>query len=904
MAIEASVYPADRQAVVALRDGSTATVRPVRADDAAALVQFFESLSDESRFLRFFSGAVNLPQMAATATHLDYHDRYGLVATAGSEGSVIANAMYLKTDAERAEVAFAVADAYQGRGLATLMLGQLAEAAEAAGISTFEALVLPSNHRMIEVFRESGFAVRSTVEPGQILVEFPTSLSTEAIERFDRREDTAAVNAMRAFFEPRSVALVGASRKRGTIGGELFHNLLSTGFPGPVYPVNPQASVVQSVPAYRSVRDIPGPVDLAVIAVPANNVLQVARECAAKAVVALVVISAGFSEDGLEGKERERQLLEICRQAGMRLVGPNCMGVINTAGAAPLDATFAPEMPVPGSVGFLSQSGALGLAVIDYARNLGLGISTFVSVGNKADISGNDLISYWDADPATRLILLYLESFGNPRRFARLARRVGMSKPIIAVKSGRSAAGARATSSHTGALVAASDATVDALFRQAGVIRTDTLAELFDVAALVANQPLPTGRRVGILTNAGGPGILCADACEAAGLEVPALQDDVQHALAKLLPPAASTRNPVDMLASATAEDYRRAIRVLSECPDLDAIVVIFIPPLTTHAEDVALAIRTAARELVRPMPLLTVFMSSHGIPAELRRVDVRIPSYAFPEDAARALSHAVRYAAWRRAPQGEVPSFPGARHDEAAALLATALTQGPHWLPPDEAFRLLDCYGIPVADWRVVGSAAEAAQASIELDGSVALKAVAPNLIHKSEVGAVRLNLAPGAAVATAAAEMREHISGGGYATENFLVQEMAPEGVEMLVGMVHDQSFGPVMVCGAGGTAAELLKDVAIRIVPLTDRDAAEMVRSLKTFPLLDGYRGGPRGNVGSVEEVLLRVGAMVEAHPSIAELDLNPLIVTTEGSVVADARIRVETAPHRPPFGARVR
>jgi acetate---CoA ligase (ADP-forming) len=902
MLIDTPTFPADRQADVVLRDGSTATIRPVRPDDGESLLRFFHSLSPESRYLRFFSGAVNLENVVHAATHLDYRDRYGLIATVGVDASTVANAMYIKTAPGRAEVAFAVSDAYQGHGLGSLMLGELAELAQHAGISVFEAMVLPENHAMIDVFRQSGFSVRTTVEPGQILIEFPTSLTPEAIERFEHREEVAAVNAMRIFFEPRSVAVIGAARKRGTIGGELFHNLLSSGFPGPVYPVNREAAVVQSVPAYRSIRDIPGPIDVAIIAVPAAAVLEVARECVAKQVGGLVVISAGFGEAGPDGKERERQLLEVCRAGGIRLIGPNCMGLINTSTNGPFNATFGPEMPPPGPVGFFSQSGALGLAVIDYARSLGLGISTFVSVGNKADISGNDLISYWNDDPNTKLILMYLESFGNPRRFVRLARRVAAVKPIIAVKSGRSPAGARATSSHTGALVAAADSTVDALFGQAGVIRTDTLSELFDVATLLANQPLPSGRRVAILTNAGGPGILCADACESAGLEVRVLDDSAQQGLAKLLPAAASTRNPVDMLAGASAEDYRRAIRILSESPDIDALIVIFIPPLVTHAEDVALAIRTATRELARSIPLLTVFMSSHGIPAELRRADVRIPSYAFPEDAARALSHAVRYSNWRRRPSGEVPKLVDVHPDEAAALLAQALRQGAHWLSPDEVFRLLSDYGIPVLDWRLVGSAAEAGQASLDLAGPVALKAVAASLLHKSDVGAVRLDLEPGPGVVAAATAMRDTVARAGFATQGFLVQRIAPEGVEMLVGMVNDHHFGPIVVAGAGGTTAELLKDVSIRIVPLTDQDASEMVRSLRTFPLLDGYRGRPHANVRSLEDVLLRTAAMVEAHPEIAELDLNPVVVTPDRSVVVDARVRVEAAPRRPPLGAR--
>lgn len=896
-------YPADRRADVVLKDGSTVVIRPARPEDEADLEHFFESLSQESLYFRFFSGAVNLRQVAALASHVDYHDRYSLVATTGADGALIAHGMYVGIGGERAEVAFAVADAYQGHGLATLLLGQLAEVAQVAGITVFEAWVLPSNHRMIEVFRESGFVVKTSAEPGQIFVEFPTSFSAEAIDRFEHRDEIAAANAMRAFFEPRAVAVIGASRKRGTIGGELFHNLVSCGFPGPVYPVNGESAIVQSVPAYPSILDVPGPVDVAIVAVPAAAVPQVAHQCAAKGVNGMVVISAGFGEEGPEGKERERELLAICRTSGMRLIGPNCMGLINTAESTPLNGTFGPEMPVPGSVAFLSQSGALGLAVIDYARALGLGISTFVSVGNKADISGNDLISYWNADPRTRLILLYLESFGNARRFARLARRVAKTKPIVAVKSGRSVAGARATSSHTGALIAASDATVDALFHQAGVIRTDTLSELFDVAALLANQPLPAGPRVAIITNAGGPGILCADACEAAGLQVPVLSDQVRQSLASFLPPAASLRNPVDMIASASADDYGRAIRVVAESPGIDAVIVIFIPPLATNAADVALAIRNAAAQLPRPIPLLTVFMSSHGVPAELRGDGVRIPSYSFPEDAARALAHGVEHGRWRTEPEGEVPKPTDMRPDEAAAILSEALAQGPQWLAPDRVLRLLSCYGIPTVAWRLAGSASEAEQASAELGGGpVALKAVAANLVHKSDVGAVRLDLQPGKAVGAAASAMRETVESAGFATQSFLIQRMAPDGVEMLVGMVNDRLFGPVIACGAGGTTAELQKDVAIRLTPLTDREAGEMVRSLRMFPLLDGYRGRPRVDIRALEEILLRVGIMVDAHPAIAELDLNPIVVTPDAALVVDARMRVEAPPARPPLGAR--
>ncbi|MBI4260322.1 MAG: GNAT family N-acetyltransferase, partial [Actinobacteria bacterium] len=640
----AGEYPAHREADVVLRDGATVHVRPARPDDEDAVVRFLESLSAESRWLRFFSSLVDVRRAAKHAVDVDYGERYGLVATSGLDGNVVGHGYYQRTLPGRAEVAFAVADAFQGRGLGTILLGELAEVAEGNGIELFCAEVLPENHRMVEVFRESGFQVQMRSEPGTIFVEFPTSLTEGTLDRFEQRERVAAVAATRSLLAPRSVAVIGASRTRGTIGGEVFHNLLEQGYNGPVYPVNPKAEVVQSVAAYPSIDDVPGPVDLAVIVVPAAIVADVARQCARKGVRGLVVISSGFSETGPEGRRREHELMEICRQAGMRVVGPNCMGVLNTAEDVSMNATFSPIFPPRGRMGFLSQSGALGLAVIDYASALGLGLSSFVSVGNKADISGNDLIQYWEADDDTDLILLYLESFGNPRKFSRIARRVGRTKPIVAVKSGRSTAGVRATSSHTGALIAASDVTVDALFRQAGVIRTDTLQEMFDVASLLGNQPPPAGKRVGIVTNAGGPGILCADACEANGLEVPPLSEGTVRRLEEFLPAEAAFGNPVDMIASATAEDYGRTIRAVAADENVDSVVVIFIRPLTTTAEDVARAIRDAAGDLPKAMPLLSVFMSAKGVPAELREGGVRIPSFAFPEDAARALARVAQY--------------------------------------------------------------------------------------------------------------------------------------------------------------------------------------------------------------------------------------------------------------------
>ncbi|HYM51711.1 MAG TPA: GNAT family N-acetyltransferase [Candidatus Limnocylindrales bacterium] len=887
------------QADVVLRDGSTVRIRNAGADDEPALLAFLQRLSPQARYTRFFSGAPDLPRAAHQAVTGSAPHRLDLLAWSGS--TIVAHAAYVRMGAQRAEVAFAVDDRLHGRGIATLLLGQLAETADRAGITVFEASVLPQNHEMIEVFRLSGFPVRVTAEPGTLQVEFPTSLSPTAIEHYEQREQMAAAAAVGRMLRPRSVAVIGASRSRGTIGGELFHNLLAHGFTGAVYPVNPHAPVIQSVVAYRSVLDVPGPVDLAVIVVPAVDVLAVARECGRKGVASLVVISAGFGEAGAEGIERQRELLSICRESGMRLCGPNCMGVINTDPAVSMDATFGPVSPPPGRVGFLSQSGGLGLAVIDFASALSLGLAWFVSVGNKADLSGNDFLQFAESDPNTELVLLYLESFGNPRKFARIARRVARRTPIIAVKSGRSAAGARATSSHTGALLAASDVTVDALFRQAGVIRTDTLGELFDVAAFLANQPPPTGRRIGIITNGGGPGILCADACEAEGLTVPLLPDPVVAELHQFLRAEASLTNPVDMLASAGASDFGRAIEVLARSEAVDAIVVLFVPPLVTRADEVALAIRAAARGLERPLPIATVFLSARGVPAELKAGDVRIPSYQFPEDAARALALAARYGEWQRRPAGEVPTFDDQRADEAAGLIASVLATGGRWLTPQETHQVLGCHGIPLVPTRFATTPDQARAVAGDLVAPLVLKAIAPTLLHKSDAGGVRLNLSPDQ-IASSAEDMAAKVTAAGHRLAGFQVQTMIAGGVEMLVGVVHDRLFGPVLAAGAGGVAVELLKDVAVRITPLTTADADDMLRSLRTFPLLTGYRGAVPVDLGALKTVILRVSAMVEAHPEIAELDCNPVIVSPAGATVADARIRLEVPEPRPPLSAR--
>ena len=891
-----------RDGDVVLRDGSTVRIRAMQPSDEAGLCAMLNSLSEDSRWLRFYclQNSAGLAAEAHREANLDH--AFGLIACSGDDERVVGHAFYAVIDEQRAEVAFTIANDFQGRGLGTILLGQLAQVAASNGIEVFEADVVAANHSMLHVFRASGFPIEVSANAGQLHVVFPTSFTDEAHKQFEYRESIASVNALKLFFEPRAVAVIGASRKRGTIGGEIFHNLLNYGFKGAVYPVNPAASEIENVSAYSSVEAIPGPVDLAVIVVPAAKVIEVAAACARKGVKALVVISAGFSETGKEGKARQAELMNVCRGAGMRLIGPNCMGIANTNPAVLLDATFAPGVPPRGRVGFSSQSGALGLAIMEFAGSLGLGISTFVSVGNKADISGNDLLRYWEADDNTDVMLLYLESFGNPRKFSEIARRVGRKKPIAVVKSGRSAAGARATSSHTGALIAASDVTVDALFRQAGVVRTDTLAELFDVASLLANQPLPKGNRVGIITNAGGPAILCADACEARELVVPVLSESSQARLRAFLPAGASVGNPVDMIASAPADHYRQALEIVGNDDNVDSLIVIFTPPLVTRADDVATAIVQAIPHIDESKPLLSVFLSAQPAPVELRESSTRIPSYSFPETAAIALARATRYQQWRERRETYPGRFEDIRADEAAAIVAAALVRGEGWLRPDEVAGLLSCYGLPLIEQRIVATADEAGIAGEQFGGEVVLKAIAPDLLHKTEAGAVRLHLSGSNAVRAAAREMSEILSSRGHVPSGFVVQRMAQRGVEMLVGVVHDPQFGPVVACGAGGVQVELLRDVSVRITPLSKEDASDMIRELKTYPLLTGFRGSAATDVASLEEGLLRVSAMVEDIPQIAELDCNPFVVHESGATILDARIRVATVLPPPLIGVR--
>ena len=886
---------------VVLRDGESLLVRAIRSDDKPLLSDLFQRMSPRSIRHRFMGAKTSLSaDELAYLTEVDFRSHVALAAISrrGGVERIAGVGRYIWTDPrgeQPAEAAFAVADADQGRGIGTILLEHLAAIAAARGVTSFQADVEADNVAMMDVFEDSGFTVGRSLDSGVFHVTFPTRGTERFLAASLERERRAAAESVRALFEPRSVAVVGASARPATIGRALIDNLIRAGFGGAIYPVHPSAREIAGRPCFPSLSACPGPVDLAVVAVPAASVEATIEEAARIGVRGAVVISSGFAEVGGDGRAVEKRLHEIARSAGMRMVGPNCMGLLNTDPAVQLDVTFSPVAPPPGNVSMLSQSGALGLAIIDHAQRLDIGIAQFISVGNKADVSGNDLLSYWMDDPRTRVIALYLESLGNPRKFARLAPRVARKKPIVAVKSGRSAAGTRAASSHSAAL-ASVDIGVDALFAQAGVIRTTTLEELFDVVALLSSQPVPAGRRVGVVTNAGGPGILLADACEAHGLTLPSLAPETIERLRGFLPAQAGLSNPIDMIASASPEQYQRAIEVVGGDPAIDALVVIYVPPLVTRPEEIALAIARGAGLVPADKPIASVFLSARGTPPVLSSGPRgKIPSYSFPENAAIALAHATRYGEWRRRPCGEVLHLDseGERQVRGAIGRARAAETQPRWLAPEAALELLAHAGIRVAAWRRTAPQAEAAAAAASALGCpVVLKAIARDLLHKTEAGGVALALASPEAVRAAATSMLARFASAGAAIEGFLVQEQVRAGVEVLVGITTDPSFGPLVVAGLGGVQVELLRDVAVRLTPMSDLDAAEMLAGLRAARLLDGFRGAPPADRAALVEIIRRIAALAEIAPEIAELDLNPVIVLPagQGAVVADARIRL--------------
>jgi acetyl coenzyme A synthetase (ADP forming)-like protein len=877
-----------RDVDVLLKDGSTAHIRLVRSDDASSVLAFHARLSPESIRLRYFSPRPTLSDREVERlTHLWGPDNLALVALRGDE--IVAIAEYDRIPGnEEAEVAFVVDDAYHGQGLSTLFLEHLAAEARRHGIKRFVADTLWENRAMTDVLRSVGFAFQFSHDADVVTVVLDISPSPEAVAAMDERDRSAVVRSMARLLQPRSIAVIGASRAPATIGHELVSNLVNGGFQGPVYPVNPLATSVASLPCWPTIADVPGDVDLAVVAVPAAAVPDVVAECGRKGVGGLILISAGFAEVGPAGAEVERQVTRLAHANGMRLIGPNCFGVINTDATVSMNATFAADHPISGEIGFASQSGGLGIAILAEARARGLGLSSFISMGNKADVSGNDLLIWWEHDDATRVILLYLESFGNPRKFGRIVRRVGRQKPIVAVKSGRSKAGTRAALSHTAAL-ASSDQAVDALFRQTGVVRVDTIEELFDVAPVLADQPLATGRRVAIIGNAGGPGVLAADACIARRLAVPELSSDLQDTLGAVLPKTAGVSNPIDLIASASAETYRRCLGVVLESGEVDAVVVIFTPPLGTQASDVALAVVQAVDEAAaagREVPVVATFLGAPDAADRLRSARRPIPCFLYPETAVRALAHAVDYGEWRARPAGNVAVFDNVDSNEARRRILAATQDGSEWVTGSDALAVLDSYGIETAPTITVTNSEEA-MAATTIGLPVVLKATGPAIVHKTELGAVRLDLRTEDEVRDAFEALAKSL---GPAMTGGVIQPMIRDGVETIVGFVVDPAFGPQVLFGLGGTAVELLGDHVSRLAPLTDQDARDMVLGLRATPLLTGFRGSPPVDTDALSDLVLRIGRLAEDLPELVEVDCNPVMATPRGAIVVDARLRI--------------
>jgi acetate---CoA ligase (ADP-forming) len=858
---------------VLLRDGTTLRLRAPTPVDSESLVEFFNGLSEQSLYYRFHGFPTVNEALVASFVEPDWHERGHLIGELG--GRVIALASYVRLrDPTAAECAFVVADDFQRRGIGTRLLERLAERAAAVGIERFVAEVLPENSQMLGVFQAVGFESTRRLEGGTVEVEFRIEPTETYLGRVDERDHLAAVASLRPFFASASVAVLGASRRRESIGGLLFRNIIAGEFEGVAYPVNPAGDAVAGVRGYGSVGELPEAPDLAVVCVPAQHVLASVEDALGRGTRAICVISAGFAEVGEEGRQRQDELLALVRAHGGRLVGPNCLGI--AVSAPRLNATFGPRALPPGPVAFSSQSGALGLALLEKAEERGIGLSAFASIGNKADVSSNDLLEYWEDDPDTGLIALYLESFGNPRRFGRIARRVARKKPILAMKSGTTTTGARAASSHTAAL-AGSEAAVDALFHQAGVIRARTLEELIDAAALFAAQPLPAGRRVGVITNAGGLGILCADACEAAGLELPALAPETGTALQTVLPAEASVANPIDMLGSATGATYERVLPIVLADPGLDAVIVLFVAPVVAGADEVALAVGRASAD-TEGKPVLTSIIAEGELPTV-----PGLTNFAYPESAARTLGLAAARAEWLRRPAGSVPPLDGVDTARARAVVTDALATGEDlWLRPDQVRELLQAYGIPVVPERIATTPDEAAEAAAELGLPAVVKSAEPGA-HKTETGGIALGLATTDEVREAAERIGPPV----------IVQPMLEGSAELLAGVVQDPVFGPLVAFGPGGVFAELIGQAEFRIAPLTDVDANELVLGGKAGELVRGFRGKPAADEQALTDLLHRLSRLGEDLREVAELDLNPVIASPEGCVAVDARIRVSRA-----------
>jgi acyl-CoA synthetase (NDP forming)/GNAT superfamily N-acetyltransferase len=880
-----SEYPRHWEADVVASDGGVVHLRPMLPSDADAVVAFHARLSERTRYLRYFGPYPHISERDLKRfTVVDHHARVALVVLLGDE--IIAIGRYEGTlgpdgrsVAGPAEVAFVVRDDHQSRGLGSILLEHLAAAGRERGVRRFEAEVLAENSQMVRVFRDAGFQVSREFAEGVLHLEFDIDPTERSMEVRGAREQRAEARSVHNVLHPRSIAVIGASTDPTKIGHAVLLHLLRGNFAGPVYPVNPDARSVRGVRAYPAVTDIPDDVDLAVIAVPAAGITEVLGSCLAKGVKALIVLSAGFADAGPDGVTVQHRLVEEARAHGMRVVGPNALGVANTDAQVRMNATLAPTMPAAGRVGFFSQSGALGTTLLAAAAERGLGLSTFVSAGNRADLSGNDVLQYWQTDPATDVVLLYLESFGNPRKFARLARRLARTKPIVAVKSGRWTE-ATASPALPPSAAPVDESRVQALFEHSGVIRVQNVTQMFDTAQLLAYQPLPAGGRVAVVGNSTALNLLAVDALHGEDLEV--------------------AGQPVDVGTAASPADLAAAVRAVGRSDEVDALVVVFVPPLEMPGTAHAAALREAVMGLGKPV--VTTFLASRGVLTGLAACGPdgvaergSVPSYPSPEQAVAALARAVRYARWRNTPAGENVRPPGIDVQGARALVERH--RGEHVLDDDERVALLRCYGIEVLPFRRVRSAAEAVAAAVELGFPVAVKATAEQWRHRVDGAGVRLMVITHQGARQAFADL-SRASG----SDEVFVQKMGPPGTSCTFALLDDPTFGSLLSFGLSGMATELLGDRAYRPIPLNIVDAAELIREPRAAPLLSGYRGEPPVKLDDLEDLALRLNRLADDLPEVRSLILDPVIAGPDGVAVSGSRIVLGPPPTREEAGPR--
>jgi acyl-CoA synthetase (NDP forming)/GNAT superfamily N-acetyltransferase len=877
-------YPAAWEADVVLRDGSVAHVRPIMPTDADRLRRFHAGQSAESIYLRFFAPLKVLSDKDVVRfTEVDHDWRVALVATV--RGEIIGIARYDRLDAMTAEVAFHISDAHQGKGVGSVLLEHLAAIGQERGVTKFVADVLPQNRKMIQVFTEAGYEVSYHFEDGVIAVALQIEPTEQSQAVRLSREHHAEALSVRSVLFPDSIAVIGASRRADSIGHQLLKNILAAGFNGRVHAVNSEALEVQGLKAHTRVSDIPDHIDLAVVAVPAESVLDVVQDCAAAGVKALLVASAGFAESGPAGEELQHELLRTARRSGMRVIGPNSFGVINSHPDVLLNASLAPAMPPAGHLGLFSQSGALGIAVLADAARRNLGISTFASAGNRVDVSGNDLMQYWIDDDETHVVGLYLESVGNPRKFFRIARQLALRKPVIVVKSGISSYGV--PPGHRVRATQVPPAAFDAMLRQAGVIRVENVHALFDVAQLVVHQPLPRGIRVAIVGNSNALGSLTAEACVSWGLEV--------------------AHGPVCVPAEGKAAEFATALDAAFEDEHVDSVLTCFIPPLVTSDEDVAQAVvESAARS---EKPCVATFLGMRGLTQTLsgqahddRGQRRAVPAYPMPEDAVRALVAATRYGQWRAREHGELVEPSGLNRTAAEHIVERVLADAPagRTLTPTEAETLLAAYGVELWPTVPVETADDAVAAAEELGYPVVLKSISPTVRHQPGLTGIRVDLGTEASVRESFAVLSWRLSP--LDADTFVVQRMATPGVACVVRTAEDPLFGPVVSFSIAGPPTDLLGDIGHRIPPLTDVDVTDLISSVKASPLLDGYHGAEPVDRAALADLIARLSVLADQQPDVASLLVNPVIAHQGGVDVLGVEIVVAPATTRKDAGGR--